>query len=123
MLQQLKATGEAPYWLTEDAYNTLFNGNYLLPDETPKGMWERVCKSVASYQKDVTWESYFDLFWKNWLCGATPVLANIGTSRGLPASCFGVTVDDSLESIYESYLEVAMLTKNGGGLGKYYGDV
>lgn len=123
MLQQLKATGEAPYWLTEDAYNTLFNGNYSLPDETPKGMWERVCKSVASYQKDVTWESYFDLFWKNWLCGATPVLANIGTSRGLPASCFGVTVDDSLESIYESYLEVAMLTKNGGGLGKFYGDV
>ncbi|MEV2911683.1 ribonucleoside-diphosphate reductase subunit alpha, partial [Paenibacillus larvae] len=52
---------------------------------------------------------------------ATPTLANAGLSFGQLSSCFIDTVDDSLRSIYDSNTDVAMLSKNGGGIGVYVG--
>ena len=55
--------------------------------------------------------------WSNFLCPASPVLSNLGTNRGLPISCFGVDTPDSVDGIYKSLHEMAMLTKHGGGVG------
>jgi ribonucleoside-diphosphate reductase alpha chain len=61
--------------------------------------------------------------WNNWLCPASPVLSNMGTSRGLPISCNSIHVGDSVDSIFGKSRELAMLAKNGAGVGIYLGDV
>lgn len=54
---------------------------------------------------------------------ATPTLANAGKSYGQLSSCFIDTVDDSLDGIYMNNWDVARLSKDGGGIGVYYGKV
>ena len=40
-LEQLKTNNEAPAWMTDSSLKTL-QGGYMLPDETPRGMWQRI---------------------------------------------------------------------------------
>ena len=54
---------------------------------------------------------------------ATPTLANAGKTHGQLSSCFIDTVDDSLQSIYDSNTDIANLSKNGGGIGVYMGKI
>jgi len=115
-LVELKAAGEAPNFLTEEGLITL-SGGYLLEGETPKGMYKRVAKSVASYINPAMEDKFFDYMWKGWLCPATPVLTNSGTDRGFPISCFGADIGDNLEEIGEGMSELMGLTKAGGGVG------
>jgi len=68
-------------------------------------------------------EDFFSILWNGWLGMATPVFSNFGTSRGLPISCYSVHVGDSVNSIYSHLKEVAQLSKNGGGVGIYMGDI
>jgi ribonucleoside-diphosphate reductase alpha chain len=122
-LQTLKQNKEAPEWLTDEGLTTLQNG-YLLSGETPKDMWRRVCVAAAKrLNKPELEDKFFELFWNNWLCGATPVLSNMGTSRGLPISCNSIHVGDSIRSIFDKQTELAVLSKNGAGVGIYVGDV
>lgn len=123
MLQQLKDSGEAPHWMEEAGYKTLCSG-YMLPGETPRAMYTRVARAAASYYKDKDWEpKFFEIIWNNWLCLASPVLSNMGTTRGLPISCNSIHVGDSVDSIFAKNHELAMLSKNGAGVGIYLGDI
>ncbi len=54
---------------------------------------------------------------------ATPTLANAGKSFGQLSSCFIDTVGDSLDGIYLNNWDTARLSKDGGGVGIYYGKV
>ncbi|WP_027963968.1 ribonucleoside-diphosphate reductase subunit alpha [Halalkalibacillus halophilus] len=54
---------------------------------------------------------------------ATPTLSNAGKSHGQLSSCFIDTVDDSLDGIYQNNWDIARLSKDGGGIGIYYGKV
>ncbi|MBU8877968.1 ribonucleoside-diphosphate reductase subunit alpha [Bacillus sp. FJAT-29790] len=54
---------------------------------------------------------------------ATPTLTNAGKNWGQLSSCFVETVDDSLDSIYDSNTDIAALSKNGGGIGVYLGKI
>lgn len=122
-LNELKESGEAPDFLTEEGLQTLING-YLLKDETPKQMYKRVAKAAANYYPSLNLEDkFFDIMWKNWLCPASPVLSNMGTNRGLPISCNSIHVDDSINSIFMKSYELAVLSKNGAGVGIYFGDL
>jgi len=122
-LEQLKAEGEAPDWLTSDALQML-NGGYLWNDETPKAMYRRVATNVAkSLNKPELETKFFDIMWKNWLCPSTPVLCNAGTDRGLPISCFSSYMADDTYEILETLQEVAMLSKYGGGTAIHVNDV
>jgi ribonucleoside-diphosphate reductase alpha chain len=114
-LEDLKKTGEAPDFLNLEGYTTLANG-YLLPDETPKGMYQRLAASAAKYlnRQDLE-ERFFEIMWKGWLCPSTPVASNSGSNRALNISCFGSTFPDSTSGIFKSVHEIAMLSKNGGG--------
>ena len=122
-LEELKKIGEAPEFLTEIGYKTL-TGGYLLPNETPKGMWSRVARTAATIlNKPELEEKFFNMFWKGWVGLATPVASNMGTNRGLPISCYSISPQDSTDSILNKGHELAMLTKNGGGVGVYMGDL
>lgn len=126
-LKDLKAKKEAPEWFTTAGYITISKG-YRLKGETPKGMYERVAASAAAslyknktemlgFSQDQMTEIFFQAMWKNWLCPASPVLSNLGTDRGLPISCYGNDVGDSVQRIMECAAELAMLSKNSGGVG------
>jgi len=49
--------------------------------------------------------------------GEYSVLSNTGTDRGLPISCFGIDVGDSIQEIGQKNLELMLLAKHGGGVG------
>ena len=111
-LQQMKAEGEAPEWLKEEGYKTLSAG-YTLDGETPRMMYRRVAEAAARYKgasRAVWAERFFDAMWKNWLCPASPVLSNMGTTRGLPISCNSIHVGDSVDNIFTKAHELAMLS-------------
>lgn len=117
-LQELKGNLLAPEWMTEEGYSTISNG-YMLEGETPRDMYKRVALAAATALNEPELEDqFFDVMYnKNWLCPASPVLSNLGTNRGLPISCFGIDTPDSVDGIYKSVHEMAMLTKHGGGVG------
>jgi ribonucleoside-diphosphate reductase alpha chain len=112
-----------PEWLSEEAQQVLGKG-YLLPGETARDMWKR-CATAAEKALKLPGigTDILEMFWRGYLGGATPVLSNFGTSRGLPISCYSVHPDDSVYSIYSHLKEVAALSKNGGGVGIYFGDI
>jgi len=116
-------SNDIPNWMTAESLSTLSQG-YLLQDETPRQMYERVSNSAAKQLgKPELAEVFFNLFWDNKLCGASPILSNMGTDKGLPISCNSIHPGDSISSIFEKNTELAILTKNGAGVGIYIGDL
>ncbi len=107
-----------PSWGNNDIYKQTITGGYLLPTETPREAYQRVAKTIAKrlYKPELS-ERFFEYIWNGWLCLASPVLSNTGTDRGLPISCFGIDVADSINDIGEKNLEMMMLAKHGGGVG------
>lgn len=71
---------------------------------------------------DFVKESYWALS-HLYMTVATPTLANAGKSLGQLSSCFIDTVEDSLDGIYLNNWDIARLSKDGGGIGVYYGKV
>jgi ribonucleoside-diphosphate reductase alpha chain len=51
------------------------------------------------------------------------VWSNFGNDRGLPISCNGVYVGDTVASILKKSCEVGMQTKHGAGTSGYFGDI
>ena len=107
-----------PIWGDTEVYKKTITGGYLLPGESPRDAYMRVSSTVAKrlYKPELA-EKFFEYIWKGWLCLASPVLSNTGTDRGLPISCFGIDVADSIQDIGQKNLEMMLLAKHGGGVG------
>ena len=107
-----------PIWGETDVYKKTITGGYLINGESPKDAYWRVSKTIAKrlYKPEMA-EKFFDYIWKGWLCLASPVLSNTGSDRGLPISCFGIDVADSVHDIGTKNLEMMLLAKHGGGVG------
>ncbi len=125
-----------PDWLSKEAKVTLDRG-YLLKkgeklkdgttltyDETPFLAYHRVAKTVNEYypKLDILDDLLYCLY-QGWIGLATPVFSNFGAQRGLPISCFLTHLGDSIDSIYGTKLTVAQMSKNGGGVATYFGDI
>jgi ribonucleoside-diphosphate reductase alpha chain len=109
---------DLPEWANTEVYVKTISKGYLLEGEKPKDAYWRVCTTVARrLGKPHLASKFFDYVWKGWLCLASPVLSNTGTDRGLPISCFGIDVGDSIQEIGSKNLELMMLAKHGGGVG------
>ena len=107
-----------PSWGNNEIYVKTISKTYLQAGEKPKDAYWRVATAVAKrLDKPQLATKFFDYIWKGWLCLATPVLSNTGTDRGLPISCFGIDVGDSIYEIGSKNLELMLLAKHGGGVG------
>ena len=107
-----------PGWGNNQPYIDTISRGYLLEGETPKDAYWRVATTVAKrLNKPELASKFFNYIWQGWLCLASPVLSNTGTDRGLPISCFGIDVGDSIYEIGRKNLEMMLLAKNGGGVG------
>jgi len=107
-----------PTWGNTEVYKKTISGGYLMVGETPKDAYMRVANTVAKrlYKPELA-DKFFQYIWKGWLNLASPVLSNTGTDRGLPISCFGIDVGDSIQEIGAKNLEMMLLAKHGGGVG------
>ncbi len=122
--KKLQAEGLMPeHWSTGSWQ--LFKNKYLYKADNPKEQYQRIAATLAVHTPDPSlWkEKFFDIMWKGWLSPSTPILANTGTNRGLPVSCAGSYIPDSIDGIYKAKHETAMLTKMGFGTAGYLGDV
>lgn len=107
-----------PVWANTEIYVKTVSKGYLLEGETPKDAYWRVATAVAKrLQKPEMASKFYDYIWRGWLNLATPVFSNTGTERGLPISCFGIDVADSIYDIGNKNLELMLLAKHGGGVG------
>ena len=107
-----------PSWGDTEVYKKTISGGYLYMGETPREAYQRVATTVARrlYKPELA-DTFFNYIWKGWLNLASPVLSNTGTDRGLPISCFGIDVGDSINDIGTKNLEMMLLAKHGGGVG------
>ena len=107
-----------PEWGDTEVYKKTISGGYLLNGESPLDAYKRVCSTVARrLDRPELASKFLEYIWNGWLCLASPVLSNTGTDRGLPISCFGIDVADSVKDIGQKNLEMMLLAKHGGGVG------
>ncbi|MGD9564001.1 MAG: ribonucleoside-diphosphate reductase subunit alpha [Pyrinomonadaceae bacterium] len=87
--------------------------------ETPQFFWMRVACGLSETPADAI--DLYRLFSSLEYVPSTPTLFNSGTKHEQLSSCFLLdSPEDSLESIYRKYADVAMLSKFSGGIGIAY---
>ncbi len=85
--------------------------------ERPQHMIMRIAIQIHGTNIDAVIESY-NLMSDGWFTHASPTIFNSGTSCPQLASCFLVKVkSDSIEGIYSTLRDCAVLSKGGGGIG------
>lgn len=122
--KELQQHGHNPSWVTTGGWQ-LFKESYLHDSVGMRGQYERIAKTAARHTPHPeAWAvRFFDVMWNGWLACSTPVLSNMGTNKGMPVSCSGAYIDDSIHGFYTARHDTAMLTKNGFGTSGYLGDI
>lgn len=122
--KRLQAEGKLPDWLTTGGYQ-LVKEKYLYETDSLRDTYSRIARTAARHTDDpgYWYERFNDIMWKGWLACSTPVLSNMGTIKGMPVSCSGGYIPDSIEGFYDGYKETAILTKHGFGTSSYLGDI
>ncbi len=110
----------------------VLEGRYLKKDptgkliESPEDMFERVARAIAEVEKEygATQEEIDDLIEQFYTMMATgkflpnsPTLMNAGTPMGQLSACFVLPVEDSMDGIFETVKQAAIIHKTGGGTG------
>jgi len=114
--------------LTENALRVL-EARYLLKDEaskvveTPDEMFRRVAKTIAAAEKlhggnYSEWEEkFYALLTDLKFLPNSPTLMNAGKDIGQLAACFVLPVGDSMNSIFDTLKNAALILQSGGGTG------
>ncbi|MCI9132434.1 ribonucleoside-diphosphate reductase subunit alpha [Thomasclavelia cocleata] len=104
---------------------------YLIQDhqheilEKPQEMFMLISMHLAMKENDkIRWaKEFYDILSTLKVTMATPTMSNARKPFHQMSSCFIDTVDDSLAGIYKSIDNFAKVSKNGGGMGLYFGKV
>ena len=114
--------------LTSNALEVL-RARYLRTDadgrvsETPAEMFWRVASHVAASERrygedpDAAAEAFYDAMVRLEFLPNSPTLMNAGTAAGQLAACFVLPVEDSLDSIFNTLHDAALVHQTGGGVG------
>ncbi len=109
------------YWLNENSREFLKQG-YLLDGVEPEARIRQIAERAEEILgEDGFAERFYDYMSRGFYSLASPVWANFGLDRGLPISCFGSYMEDTMESILYTQAEVGEMTKLGGGTSGYFG--
>ena len=89
------------------------------PIELPQQMFMAIAMFLAQNELDCqSWaKKFYDLISKFEIMLATPTLSNARTTRHQLSSCYVGSTPDNIEGIFDSYKEMALLSKFGGGIG------
>ena len=117
--------------LSENAIKVL-EKRYLKKDddgrvvEKPADMFRRVAKNIASadlrYGKSPsevakTEEEFYGMMQRLEFLPNSPTLMNAGRDLQQLSACFVLSIEDSMESIFETIKDTAIIHKSGGGTG------
>lgn len=110
-------------WVTPDT-QTFMSKGYLLPGETVQSRVLDIANRFAqlSGSPDMA-KQFYDYMSKGFYSLSSPVWSNFGRERGLPISCNGSYVPDSVEGIMDKTSEIAVMTKHGAGTSAYLGSL
>ena len=124
------APGEAPV-LSENAL-TVLQRRYLIKDnrgkciETPAQLFSRVASLVAQAETKygaidteikIWYRKYYDLMASLKFLPNSPALMNANRPGGMLSACFVLPIEDSIEGIFETVKQTALIQKAGGGTG------
>ncbi|BAG04174.1 Ribonucleoside-diphosphate reductase subunit alpha [Microcystis aeruginosa PCC 9809] len=119
---------EAGSWINSDwdidydyAGALLITSRYLLKNELPQEALLTCSLLLATVEEPANrlpWaKKFYQAIAQRKISLATPILANLRTPKGSLTSCFILSIDDSLESIFDEITNAARISKNGGGVG------
>ncbi|MCM2349936.1 MAG: ribonucleoside-diphosphate reductase subunit alpha [Bacteriovoracaceae bacterium] len=98
----------------EKSYLLKVNGKIV---ERPQHLFMRVALGVQIGNIEEAIKTYH-LISEGWFTHASPTLFNAGTNKAQMSSCFLVaTKDDSIEGIYETLKQCALISQSAGGIG------
>ena len=112
-------------WLNQDSRTFLSRGNGYLEEGVSAEERVRVISNAAEKILNIPGfsDKFYDYMSRGFYSLSSPVWSNFGVNRGLPISCNGVYVNDSIEKILEKTSEVGMQTKLGAGTSGYFGSI
>lgn len=91
--------------------------------ETPQYLFMRVALGIHQDDIDKVLETY-ELMSKKYFIHASPTLFNAGLENPFLSSCFLVAMkDDSIDGIYKTLYETAMISKAAGGVGLHVSNI
>jgi len=109
------------YWLNEDSRTFLSRG-YI--EETPEERIKQIAYKAEHILKIKGFAKKFeDYMQRGFYSLSTPVWINFGKNKGLPISCYGSNIDDSLDSILNAGREIGLMSKYSGGTSAYLGNI
>lgn len=112
---------EKYYWLNDESRLFLSRG-YI--SETPEQRIKDIANKAEEYLKiDGFAVKFEDYMARGFYSLSTPVWINFGKEKGLPISCYGSNIDDTLDSILNAGREIGMMSKYGGGTSAYLGNI
>lgn len=112
---------EKYYWLNDESRLFLSRG-YI--NETPEQRIKDIANKAEEYLKiDGFANKFEDYMARGFYSLSTPVWINFGKEKGLPISCYGSNIDDTLDSILNAGREIGMMSKYGGGTSAYLGNI
>ena len=108
--------------LSENA-RTVLERRYLAKEnneivETPEEMLRRVAKNIAQLEEDPIWEErFFEVMDSLEFLPNSPTLMNAGRHLQQLSACFVLPIEDSMEGIFDTLKNTALIQKSGGGTG------
>lgn len=116
--------------LTETA-KTILEKRYLAKDEagkiieTPKQLFYRVAKAMASVEQasDDYTKIFYNMMVNFDFLPNTPTLINAGRKLGMLSACFVLPISDSMDGIFKTLRDSALIFKSGGGVGYAFSDL
>lgn len=111
------------YWLNKDAITFLERG-YLSEGESPEQRFQVIAKTAETILGISGFaDKFLSYFKRGFYSLSTPVITNFGNSRGLPVSCFGSWIPDTMDGILSKASEIGIMSKMGGGTSAFFGEL
>ncbi|MCX7988806.1 MAG: adenosylcobalamin-dependent ribonucleoside-diphosphate reductase [Thermodesulfovibrio sp.] len=112
-----------------DRAKTVLEIRYLLKNEkgqiieNPDGLFHRVADYISKAEEfygenPSEWsDKFFDMISNLRFLPNSPALMNAGKAKAQLAACFVLPIEDSIESIFKTLMDTALILQSGGGTG------